>query len=1142
MRPIAARVSVLTLLLISCLSLGRAQQSLRAAPAPPAGPPVAVSEGELRVAGGPDRAPFPLKHTDVRAEISGSIAQVRVDQVFQNPFDRPIEAVYLFPLPRRAAVDAMEIRIGERTIHAVIKKREEARALYNQARRSGQTAALLDQERPNIFTQSVANILPGEEIVVSLRYFDLLPYEDGTYDFTFPMVVGPRFNPGASEDDDPANPPSDVSGSQDGHNASSPAASGAETAHPSISKATPHLGVGPGCTATMICPSSLQPGCTPTLDPCNPCYIKSPGCAAPAIVSPTSSANSTFPAGHSVPGSSRAVLRGPAPDIGPPQVVAQIPGGSNDSDSGRSDPAPGTRRVKSAKRGPEDWNADGSAGKIADVDNPGEEHSSSGLDADGGEEPGSDESDSGDTAAPDAVSAPIHVPSLLPGQRSGHDIGMEIRIDAGATLQQLDSPSHAVDIERPGKDRALVRLQAEDAIPNKDFVLRYRLDGSAPAVVTLAHKQDAEGNFMLLVQPEYRPPSERVSPKEMIFVVDCSGSMSGEPIERVKEAMRYALENLNPLDNFQIIRFSNSAESFAPMPVPATPAMLEAAQKYVDQLSGNGGTIMLEGVRRALSYPEDPQRLRIVSFMTDGYIGNETEILAYMSRHLGQARLFSFGVGSSPNRFLLDKMAEFGRGGAQYVPLRGDVEAPVRQFYDRIRSPYLTDVQIDWGGLQVSEIYPRQVPDLFLGEPILLLGAYERAGEAEVILRGRLGTEPYEQRWRVLLPEQRPEGEAIGTLWARWKIEALSDQLVVKRDPALVEEITSLALTHNLVSAYTSFVAVDEWRRTDPVEPERVVNPVPLPDGVTMGAERPGHGGSGEVTGGVLGGVPGGVQGGVAGGVPGAASGEPTQRTMPYAVRVEGKEDVVQTESTQCATTISSEFISGLPVLGTDYQDVLTLAPGVTDIPASPPSPNIHGARDTVVTGVDGVNSEDGAEAVSSGSFEDNLTMESIEAIEVVTAGASAGFSAAQGGFVTIASGRASTQAGTEDLSVFPVFCTLKASSRRHHAGEPVQLYVVLKNLTGKAISIPVSLSVSDGSALFRILDPSWKEVTPPALQQAAALRYRALPPGGWIIFKITLNGEGGYKLDRPGLYQVVFLGSKLGLVDSTQLALRIEP
>jgi Ca-activated chloride channel family protein len=608
-----------------------------------------VLGGELRVTvTDPDLVDierFPLEHTDVRAEIVGNVAQVEVTQSFHNPYDKKIEAVYVFPLPNRAAVDDMEIHVGERTIKGVIKKREEARRIYENAKRAGHVAALLDQERPNIFTQSVANILPGNKIQVKIRYFEALPYVESDYTFAFPMVVGPRFIPG----------------------------------------------------------------------------------------SPTS---------------------------------------------------PGRRGWSPAT-----------------------------------------------TDVPDAPK--ITPPVLEPGRRSGHDISLQVELDAGTEIRKLASPSHQVDIDRKGRGRALVELRKEDSIPNKDFVLRYRLDGNAPRVVFLSHRREAGGYFLTLIQPEARPAPEMITPKEMVFVVDGSGSMSGFPIQKVKEAMRHSLQNLNPNDTFQIIRFSNRAETFAPAALPATSSNIERGLGYVESLSGRGGTIMLEGIRAALSPPQDPERLRIISFMTDGYIGNENQILAFLEKNLGRARLYSFGVGSSVNRYLLDKMAEFGRGGVEYVLLNDDAEAPVKRFYERIRNPYLTDIEIDWGGLEVAGVYPKRIPDLFVGQPVVLNGSYRRPGKGVVTLRGRLGGEPYEQKLTIELPQRRDEGEAIGTLWARARIEELSNRQIVEPSPDLVEEITRVALAHRLVSAYTSFVAVEERFVTGSEQPVLVEVPVPMPEGVS---------------------------------------------------------------------------------------------------------------------------------------------------------------------------------------------------------------------------------------------------------------------------------------------------------------------
>ncbi len=828
------------------------------------GPP--VTQGSLRVVDPEGRvAECPLRHTEVRAEITGPVVRVLVTQTFQNPYDRKIEAVYVFPLPDKAAVDDMQIAVAGVTIKGVIKKKEEARAVYQAARRAGRVAGLFDQERPNIFTQSVANILPGSDVVVTIRYFETLPYESGIYTFAFPMVVGPRFIPGDT----------------------------------------------------------------------------------------------------------------------PPAPASEDPG------TGRE---PGTTEVPDASR--------------------------------------------------------LTPPVLEPGLRSGHDIALEVGIDGGGPLRDLASPSHLIEVGGPGRSHAIVRIRPEDSIPNKDFVLRYRIDGEEPSLVVLPHREEGDGRFLLLLQPEASPPHERITSKEMIFVVDCSGSMSGSPIEKVQEAMRYALAHLDPLDTFQIIRFSEKAEAFRREPVLATPANVDDALRYVERLSGNGGTIMIEGVRKALAYKEDPQRLRIVSFMTDGYIGNEETILKYLSDHLGGARLFSFGVGSSPNRYLLDRMADFGRGAVEYMLLGESSEAPVQRFYDRIRSPYLTDISIDWGDLRVTDLHPGVVPDLFLGQPIVLYGRYARPGAGEVTLRGRLGGRPYERRFRIDLPERHEEGEAIATLWARARIEDLSSEQIRDPNPARIDEITELALANRLVSAYTSFVAVAEWTGTGAEESETVAVPVPLPEGVSYE--------------------------GVIGGQGSTEVGE--------TIQVVAAGDVVNTESTSTSTTFSSEFIDGLSILGRDYQDVLTLVPGVSGS-GEGGFLVIHGARDT----------------------------------DVIKGKGPRGFGAPTG-----------------------VACRIEAPRRSYRVGESIEIAVTIENRSGATIELPRALAIADGTARFSVTDETGSTLPDPSDHTAAVATLR-LSPGVRTTLRIILNGPGGYSLDRPGKYRVVFHGGDLGACESNTLVLTIK-
>ncbi len=609
-------------------------------------------DGDTKVA----KEELPLKHTKVEAEISGFVSRVKVTQTFTNPYQEPIEAVYVFPLPQDAAVNDMQIRIADRVIKSDIKKREEARKIYEEARDAGKTAALLEQERPNIFSQSVANIMPGSDILVEITYDEVLKYEKGGYEFVFPMVVGPRFIPGT--------------------------------------------------------PTGQQGG-------------------------------------------------GWAPD---------------------------TDKVPDASR--------------------------------------------------------ITPPVLKPGERNGHDIELSVKLNAGLAVRAVRSPSHQIELapelpEVPVADGVVngpcqVTLSPADAIPNKDFVLRYDVAGAKPEVGFLAHRGDLGGYFLLMFQPPEQADAADITPKEMVFVVDTSGSMSGEPIALVKQAMRHALKNLNPDDTFQIIRFSESASPFAKEPLPNTPENVRRGLSYINGLEGEGGTMMIEGIKAALDYPLADNRLRIVCFMTDGYIGNESEILDAIQRKIGrQTRLFSLGVGSSVNRYLLDRMADVGRGAVQYVVLNEKPDEAVNKFYERVRNPVLTDIRVDWAGLDVRDLIPARIPDLFTGQPIFALGRFEQAGSATVKVQGRVGGREVTYDVAVTLPAESAANAALAPLWARGRIKELSAEQYGGENPDVVKAITDLALKYRLMSPYTSFVAVEEKVVNEDGKPRTIQVPVEMPEGVS---------------------------------------------------------------------------------------------------------------------------------------------------------------------------------------------------------------------------------------------------------------------------------------------------------------------
>jgi Ca-activated chloride channel family protein len=627
-----------------------------------------------------EQVPVPLKHTDVHADVEGYIATVDVTQQYHNPFSEKIEAAYVFPLPANAAVNEFVMTVGERRIRGIIRERQEAERIYAAAKSQGYVASLMTQERPNIFTQSVANIEPGKNIDVRIRYFHTLAYVDGWYEFVFPMVVGPRFNP-------------------------------------------------PGTTAGVGAISRGKPG-------------------------------------------------------------------------------------RSGQQ--------------------------------------------------------TEVQYLRPTERSGHDIAVAVRIDAGVRIEQVDSRNHAVHVAAAAAEVADVTLDARDSLPNKDFVLRYKVAGTQVKSALLTQGDANEGYFTLMLFPPDDLKTLTRQPMEMIFLLDCSGSMNGEPIAQSKAAIEHALTCMRPDDTFQIIRFSNNASQLGPAPLPATPQNIQRGLQYVRTLQGEGGTMAIEGVRAALNFPHDPRRIRTIAFLTDGFIGNEDEILADVQNKLGASRIFGFGVGSSPNRYLLDGVAAIGKGAVAYLGLHDDARAIMDQYFQRISHPALTDITVDWSGptglqpkpggayqsnseVQVSDAYPRQIPDLFVGRPVILTGRFRGPlGAAPIRITGKLGnqmrtfdvnargiTTPTPKVRRsgnpvVLASSEEPAASRAGlpAVWARLKIADLSVSALNEPHRDWPSAIRSVALEYGLLSAYTAFVAVDSSARTAGDHGTTVTVPVPVPDGV----------------------------------------------------------------------------------------------------------------------------------------------------------------------------------------------------------------------------------------------------------------------------------------------------------------------
>src|SRR5262249_23915893 len=327
--------------------------------------------------------------------------------------------------------------------------------------------------------------------------------------------------------------------------------------------------------------------------------------------------------------------------------------------------------------------------------------------------------------APDTNQVPdasrVTPPVAPEGTRAGHDISLEVAVDAGVPIDTLKSVMHDVDVERATDHSAFVQLKDKAEIPNKDFILKYDVAGKNIEDALLVHRASDKGFFSMIIQPPERVAPADITPKELVFVLDTSGSMWGFPIEKAKECMRLALDGLNPRDTFNLITFSGSTEILFPKPVPATAANISKAQEFLAVRSGGGGTEMMQAIRAALDPSDVQDHVRGGGFMTDGYVGKHMEIIPQIQRHT-PARGLWFGIGNAVNRFLLDKMAEQGRGEVEYVPLADDGSAAARRFYERVRNSLLTDISIDWGGLQVQETYPKRIPDLFDVKPVVISG------------------------------------------------------------------------------------------------------------------------------------------------------------------------------------------------------------------------------------------------------------------------------------------------------------------------------------------------------------------------------------------------------------------------------------
>ncbi|MDH3703831.1 MAG: marine proteobacterial sortase target protein [Alphaproteobacteria bacterium] len=573
--------------------------------------------------GGAFGAPAPAVKSTVSIAVSGVTTRVKLRQTFKNPSAKWVEGVYLFPLSRKAAIDHMLMRIGDREIEGRIDERAAAQKKYETAKRRGRKASLVEQERPNLFTVSVANIPPNESITVEISYQEPVGVADGLFSLRFPMVATPRY----------------------------------------------------------------------------------------------------IPKGKQVAG------------------VGGMGWGANTAD------VPDAERVTQPVRDP----AEGLA-------NP---------------------------------------------------VGLSVTLNAGMPVDSLRSPYHPVQVSETAPAYYKVTLKEGAAPANRDFVLEWRpLTGPLPKPVVFKEVVEGETYLLAMIMPPPRPetPGTERLPREVIYILDTSGSMHGASITQAKQALHFALDRLQPDDRFNVIAFASAPTALFARPTLADRRAIATARIFLNNLKADGGTEMRRALKMSLDDRIDASRLRQLVLLTDGSVGDEAALFRMIRRGLGDSRLFTVGIGSAPNGHFMAKAARFGRGSFTFIGKPEEVANKMNRLLAKLSEPVMTDIAVDFPDATNTDAHPDRVPDLYRGAPIVVSARLPKA-EGDLVISGQLARQPWTTR--VSLTEAL-DGRGIAKLWARRKIETVMDGLhegvpadTVRRD------VLAVALPHQLMSRYTSLVAID---------------------------------------------------------------------------------------------------------------------------------------------------------------------------------------------------------------------------------------------------------------------------------------------------------------------------------------------
>ena len=430
----------------------------------------------------------------------------------------------------------------------------------------------------------------------------------------------------------------------------------------------------------------------------------------------------------------------------------------------------------------------------------------------------------------------VENPYLKEGSEPRTTFDITTTLATGMPVQELVCPSHATTIAYQGPDTAKVTLVPGGFGGDRDYILRYRLAGQKIATGLLLFEGERENFFLLMAQPPVRPQPSQIPGREYIFVVDVSGSMNGFPLNTAKQLLTELLTGLRPEDRFNVLLFAGDSTTLAPASLPATGENIQRARDLIDRQQGGGGTELLPAMRRAMDLPQSEGVSRSILVITDGYISAERAVFETVADNLGSANVFAFGIGSSVNRYLIEGLARAGRGEPFVVTDPAEAAAVAKRFCSYVGAPVLTDIKVAYQGIDAYDIEPPAVPDLFASRPLIVFGKWRgdrREQQGSITLSGRSGEAPYSQTFQLSEVEPAATNEGLRYLWARERIARLSDYAIGGADPEQRAEIVNLGLTYNLLTAYTSFVAIDEEVRNPNGEGKEVKQPLPLPKGVS---------------------------------------------------------------------------------------------------------------------------------------------------------------------------------------------------------------------------------------------------------------------------------------------------------------------